>query len=278
MAIPLTVDGTPAEDADQRMVRMLSTRVAGGQRALPSVRPPSVVVDMREFRSSLPSLLHAAGLQVIPCTLQVGDYVISSEMCVERKSLMDLVQSLTSGRLYTQCESMSMHYPYPILLIEFDHERAFTFQGMGETNPTGSARPITSRTSSLDLDLQSKLALLTLSFPRLRLIWSSSPYASVEILSDLKQNYDEPDPAHAAAIGLDDLSERHSQEMAIHATSMEMLRAMPGVTVKNSAYIARKIPHIHSLSDASVTELQGLIGSEPGRKLHDFLHRRFIAS
>ena len=112
----------------------------------------------------------------------------------------------------------------------------------------------------------------------MRLIWSSSPYASVEILSDLKQNYDEPDPAHAAAIGLDDLSERHSQEMAIHATSMEMLRAMPGVTVKNSAYIARKIPHIHSLSDASVTELQGLIGSEPGRKLHDFLHRRFIAS
>lgn len=30
-----------------------------------------VVVDMREFRSSLPSLLHARGMEVVPVTLEV---------------------------------------------------------------------------------------------------------------------------------------------------------------------------------------------------------------
>lgn len=54
---------------------------------------------MREFRSTLPSILHAAGIEVIPATLQVGDYVITPTMCVERKSIPDLLQSFKSGRL-----------------------------------------------------------------------------------------------------------------------------------------------------------------------------------
>ncbi len=37
-------------------------------------------------------MLHAADIQVIPCTLQVGDYVLTPTMCVERKSLSDLIQ------------------------------------------------------------------------------------------------------------------------------------------------------------------------------------------
>lgn len=31
-----------------------------------------------------------------------------------------------SGR-YTQCEMMCAHYKYPILLIEFEEDKAFTF-------------------------------------------------------------------------------------------------------------------------------------------------------
>jgi len=58
-----------------------------------------VIVDMREFRSTLPSLLHAADIEVVPATLQVGDYIITPTMCVERKSVPDLIQSFSSGRL-----------------------------------------------------------------------------------------------------------------------------------------------------------------------------------
>lgn len=58
-----------------------------------------VIVDMREFRSTLPSLLHASSLLVIPATLTVGDYILTPDICVERKSLSDLVSSFNSGRL-----------------------------------------------------------------------------------------------------------------------------------------------------------------------------------
>ena len=59
-----------------------------------------VVVDMREFRSRLPSLLYQAGCDVVPVTLEVGDYVLSPDLVVERKSLSDLFGSMRSGRLY----------------------------------------------------------------------------------------------------------------------------------------------------------------------------------
>lgn len=73
------------------------------KRGLPA-RPDCkrVVVDVREFRSALPSLLHEAGLDLIPATLEVGDFVLTPEIVVERKSVSDLFGSFASGRLYTQ--------------------------------------------------------------------------------------------------------------------------------------------------------------------------------
>ena len=41
-------------------------------------QPSSVVVDMREFRSSLPPLLHKQGVYVLPKTLEIGDYILSN--------------------------------------------------------------------------------------------------------------------------------------------------------------------------------------------------------
>lgn len=40
----------------------------------------SVIVDLREFRSQLPMLLHASGLKIIPATITVGDYILSPDI------------------------------------------------------------------------------------------------------------------------------------------------------------------------------------------------------
>jgi len=55
---------------------------------------------MREFRSSLPVILDECGVTIVPVTLEIGDYVLAPEICVERKSISDLISSLASGRLY----------------------------------------------------------------------------------------------------------------------------------------------------------------------------------
>ena len=49
--------------------------------------------------------------------------------------------------------------------------------------------------------LGSKLTLLALHFPRLRVIWSRSLHATADIFRALKANQDDPDPIAAQAVG-----------------------------------------------------------------------------
>lgn len=80
--------------------------------------------------SSLPNVLHQKGMRIIPVTLEVGDYILSPLICVERKSIQDLFMSFTSGRLYHQVETMVRYYRIPVLLIEFSQDKSFSFQVM----------------------------------------------------------------------------------------------------------------------------------------------------
>ena len=48
----------------------------------------------------------------------------------------------------------------------------------------------------------SKMALLALHFPRLRIVWSRSLHATAEIFASLKSNLDEPKPEEAARVGV----------------------------------------------------------------------------
>ncbi len=64
-----------------------------------SVSHPKIIVDMREFSSALPNVIHLKGIDIVPCTLEVGDYILSPDICVERKSISDLIGSFQSGRL-----------------------------------------------------------------------------------------------------------------------------------------------------------------------------------
>ncbi|KAL9281913.1 DNA repair endonuclease UVH1 [Arabidopsis thaliana] len=102
------------------------TRKAGGRKEVE--KETQVIVDMREFMSSLPNVLHQKGMKIIPVTLEVGDYILSPSICVERKSIQDLFQSFTSGRLFHQVEMMSRYYRIPVLLIEFSQDKSFSFQ------------------------------------------------------------------------------------------------------------------------------------------------------
>ncbi|KAI9887918.1 MAG: hypothetical protein M1823_000307 [Watsoniomyces obsoletus] len=129
MAVTLTLDPTRGlEDPEERFLRTINTRIAGGGRLSATAQQPRVVIDVREFRSSLPSLLHANSMDVVPCMLTVGDYILTPDICIERKSIRDLISSFNNGRLYTQVETMGLYYKFPMLLIEFDMNKSFTLE------------------------------------------------------------------------------------------------------------------------------------------------------
>eukprot|EP00158_Paraphelidium_tribonemae_P008181 Partr_v1_DN28501_c0_g1_i1_m73379 putative Excision repair cross-complementing rodent repair deficiency, complementation group 4 len=86
----------------------------------PKTKRKPIIVDMREFRAQLPFILHLQNFKVIPQTIEVGDYILSPDIAVERKAPADLSSSLRSGRLYEQAKKMCLNFKVAILLIETD--------------------------------------------------------------------------------------------------------------------------------------------------------------
>lgn len=264
MALTFTHD-TAGVDPQEAFLRTVNTRIAGGGRLAATAEPPRVVVDVREFRSSLPSLLHGRNIVVIPCQLTVGDYILTPTICVERKSIKDLIQSFQNGRLYHQTEVMMQHYKNPMLLIEFDAQKSFTLEPFADLSTSvGSAALQAS-------DLQTKLVMLTIAFPRLRIIWSSSPYQTAEIFEELKKQQEEPDPIRAVNIGLD--GDDDGSERTFNQNPHDLLGAVPGVTPKNMTSLVLKYDCVADIANAGEDELGALIGKEAARQVVRFFNR-----
>ena len=80
--------------------------------------PTRIVVDERERKSGIPDLLRQAGAIIDFAQLKVGDYVVSPETAVERKTMQDLLNSIYDGRLFVQCSQLNEHYVKPVLIVE----------------------------------------------------------------------------------------------------------------------------------------------------------------
>lgn len=78
-----------------------------------------VFADQRELRSAVVKSLDKMGVELDLKTLEVGDYVLSERVCVERKKVEDLLSSLTDKRyLFGQLSDLSNEYERPLLIIE----------------------------------------------------------------------------------------------------------------------------------------------------------------
>jgi DNA excision repair protein ERCC-4 len=80
--------------------------------------PVRIVVDEREKGSRIPTLLRQAGAIIDFAQLKVGDYIVSPETAIERKTVHDLISSIYDGRLFVQCSELSQHYSKPVVIIE----------------------------------------------------------------------------------------------------------------------------------------------------------------
>lgn len=211
----------------------------------------TVVVDSREFRCELPALLHRRGLRVTPLTIAVGDYVLSPDVCIERKSVADLATSLDSGRMYAQCRRLCRAYRDPILLLEF--EAPFVLRAH----------------SAWSEESQRRLQLLTLHFPRLKLVWSPSPYASAELFAELKHGRGEPDEGTLRGEAAADREYFERCDPVV----LDMLRRLPGVTHSNVHRVVNRghsFAHLLAMTQEQLCDL--LESNTEAKELHSILH------
>ncbi len=89
----------------------------------PDVETVEIVVDQRELDSDIArDLSTREGVETRLETLEVGDYVLSDRVAVERKSVSDFLDTLTGGdrSIFEQVGDLSRHYARPVVIIEGD--------------------------------------------------------------------------------------------------------------------------------------------------------------
>lgn len=79
-----------------------------------------IYADRREIRSGVARILESAGADVILTTLEVGDYIVSDRVAIERKTDIDFLDSIIDKdrNIFLQLSDLARTYDRPVLIIE----------------------------------------------------------------------------------------------------------------------------------------------------------------
>lgn len=88
------------------------------------LRPEKKVVVVTDYRErELADLLEETGAIVNKMNLEVGDFICSSRLAVERKAHSDFVSSIIDGRIFEQTENLLQNFEKAIVIIEGSSNR-----------------------------------------------------------------------------------------------------------------------------------------------------------
>jgi DNA excision repair protein ERCC-4 len=105
-----------------------------------------------------------------------------------------------------------------------------------------------SKDSTPNSDITQKLQLLTIHFPKLRLVWSPSPYATAQLFEEMKQGKLQPDSQAAAAAGSDEASQDNENlSEKFNPNIYDFLIKLPGINSKNIGRVMNKVKNLKEL-------------------------------
>ncbi len=194
-----------------------------------------IIVDSRELPTGVPRELAKLDVKITSESLNVGDYIISDEVAVERKETGDFVQSLIDGRLFGQLSALRSTYLRPVLIIEGEQ-----LVGLRAVNPAS---------------IYGALASIAIRL-RIPILWTRDSRETANVLYRL---------AH-----LEQISERRmprtrpTEGKATDAETLEyILAGFPGVDTVISRALLNEFGTLGRVFNASVKELQKVKGVGP---------------
>ncbi len=202
-----------------------------------------IVVDEREKNSQIPNLLKIMGVFVDYEQLKVGDYIVSSETVIERKTIHDLINSIYDGRLFIQYSELINHYSKPFIIIEGN---------------------ITDLDDREKMDFNSKLIVdkiriaydtlikIALDF-RIPILYTPSIYYTAELLIHLASN---------SLKNKDDgpLLKKIKKSNPFYIQQLYVLTSLPGIGPKLATRLLDKFHSPNNVLNASIAELARVPG------------------
>lgn len=186
----------PMEETPQNRIKNIEDIYKSFNTRAPSLeKSPIIIVDKREFHSNLPSVLFHEGFIVVPRFLEKGDYILSDEICVERKSVKtgDLLESLKGGRLEKQVKKILESFKKCVILLDFA-EKDFSFNDATLNNQNTLNNDDEEKNQSEKNGVFFMLAVIAMKFSnRVSFLWPRGYKQIIHLFLTLKRGSKEPD-------------------------------------------------------------------------------------
>lgn len=196
----------------------------------------TILCDMRESRSGIIDQLRGMGVAIKVGDLETGDFVLSSDMVVERKTAQDFVASILDGRLFNQTGRMRLNFKKPIFLI------------LGDVYGTRTA--IT--TEALDGALSFLVAIEGCS-----ILYVKNEAAAAGLLYRLAKHEQQ-------GLGYD-VAFRRGKVPPGRGEALFVIEGVPGVGPSTSIKVLNHFRSVHAFMNASAEELRAVPGLGPKR-------------
>jgi len=210
---------------------------------------PVIYTDIRETK--LLKELVDKEVEIRTRQLEVGDFLISDRVGVERKTVADFLQSIIDGRLFDQLKNLASNFSRPVMVIEGDN-----LYGQRNIHPNAIRGAITS---------------IVIDF-RVPIIWTKTVEETAETLAIIaKREQSELER---------DIQIRGVKRAMTEGEQQEVFVAgFPSVNLKLAKRLLTQFKTIKKLVNAGEKRLQAVdgIGAEKAKKIKEFVEKAYGA-
>ena len=209
-----------------------------------------VYADYREERSGVPKLIEEEGVPVVRRNLPIGDYVVSDNIVIERKTAWDFAKSLFDGRLFDQARRMRGEYDTVTFIVEGDPVRLRRYRSM--------QKQLYAAIVTLLVDYDAKI------------IYSGNPRESAYIIASIARRL-----AKTERYAI--LARKKGRIESVTDWQHYVLQSFPGIGAKTARRITERFRSLREFCNASLSEIASVegIGEKKAELIFTILNRRF---
>ncbi|MBU4246223.1 MAG: hypothetical protein KKE71_04185, partial [Nanoarchaeota archaeon] len=207
-----------------------------------------IFTDIRETK--LLKELVDMDVEIVTKQLEVGDFLISDRVCIERKTVPDFLESIIDGRLFTQLKELSANFSRPVLVIE--GENLYSTRNIHQNAIKGALNSIT-------IDF------------RIPIIWTKSIQETAEVIAGL---------AKRVQLNLDRSVQHKGVKHAMSENEEQevIISGFPSINIALAKRLLsrfRTIKRIVNASEESLQKVEG-IGEEKAKRIKGLVEREHI--
>ena len=208
---------------------------------------PDIIADDREDKKLLKILSEKSNIKIN--RLDVGDYILSNRIGIERKSSNDFIESLIKGTLFPQILSLSNTFEVPMLIVE--GEDVYSIRNMDKKSIRGAI-------ISAMVDF------------RVRVIFTKNPEETANFLVDISLREQKEKDRIPTIRG-------EKKVMSLKEKQLFIVEGLPEVSSVLSRRLLRKFGSIFGVFNADEIELKEVegVGEIKAKKIREIIDSKY---